>query len=56
MLLIVGLILISLFMALLFLWAFFWAVKSGQYDDTETPSRRMLFEDKTANKNSIKTN
>lgn len=47
MMLIVVLILISLGLALLFLWAFFWAVESGQYDDTETPSRRMLFEDTT---------
>ena len=50
MLLIVGLILISLCLALLFLWAFFWAVKSGQYDDTETPSRRILIENRSANK------
>ena len=56
MLIIVGLILISLILALLFLWAFFWAVKNGQYDDTETPARRMLFEDPGANKNSGKTN
>ncbi len=47
MLLIVGLILISLTLALGFLGAFFWAVKTGQYDDTETPSRRILFDNKT---------
>ncbi len=47
MLLIVGLILISLTLALGFLGAFFWAVKTGQFDDTETPSRRMLFDNKT---------
>ncbi len=28
-----------------FLWAFFWAVRSGQYDDTTTPSLRVLTED-----------
>jgi cbb3-type cytochrome oxidase maturation protein len=28
-----------------FLAAFLWAVKSGQYKDTYTPSVRMLFED-----------
>ena len=44
MLIIVGLILISLLMALGFLSAFIWAINSGQYDDTETPSRRVLFE------------
>ena len=31
-----------------FLFAFLWAVKSGQYDDDYTPSIRMLFEDKDA--------
>ncbi len=28
-----------------FLVAFLWAVKSGQYDDTESPAMRMLFDD-----------
>jgi cbb3-type cytochrome oxidase maturation protein len=28
-----------------FLVAFLWSVKSGQYSDTYTPSVRMLFED-----------
>ena len=32
--------------ALGFLAAFLWAVKSGQYKDTYTPSVRMLFDDK----------
>ena len=36
---------ISLLVALLFLGAFLWSVRSGQYDDTYTPSVRMLFED-----------
>jgi len=39
------LILISLLIALGFLGAFFWAVKSGQYEDDYTPSVRILFED-----------
>ncbi len=39
------LILISLLIALGFLAAFFWAVKSGQYEDDYTPSVRILFED-----------
>ena len=39
------LILISLLLALGFLGAFFWAVKSGQYEDDYTPSVRILFED-----------
>jgi cbb3-type cytochrome oxidase maturation protein len=39
------LILISLIVALGFLVAFIWAVKSGQYDDDYTPSVRILFDD-----------
>lgn len=38
------LILISLSIAILFLVIFYWSIKSGQYDDTYTPSIRMLFE------------
>ena len=26
-------------------WAFIWAVRSGQYDDTQTPAIRMLHDD-----------
>lgn len=36
---------VSLFAALIFLAAFIWAVKSGQFDDNETPSMRILFDD-----------
>lgn len=36
------LILASLVVALLFLAGFIWAVRSGQYEDTLTPSLRML--------------
>lgn len=43
---IVLLIAISLTIALIFLGVFIWSLKSGQYDDTYTPSVRMLFEDK----------
>ena len=35
----------SLFVAIGFLLSFIWAVKNGQYDDTYTPSVRMLFDD-----------
>ena len=42
---IVLLITISLTIALIFLGAFLWALKGGQYDDTYTPSVRMLFDD-----------
>lgn len=36
---------ISISVAVLFFVAFIVAVKSGQYDDSYTPSVRMLFED-----------
>jgi cbb3-type cytochrome oxidase maturation protein len=42
---IVILILASLAMALLFLGAFIWSVRSGQFEDTTTPSMRILSED-----------
>jgi cbb3-type cytochrome oxidase maturation protein len=35
----------AIVMAGAFLVAFIWSVKSGQYEDTYTPSVRMLFED-----------
>jgi cbb3-type cytochrome oxidase maturation protein len=38
----------SLTVAIGFLIAFLWSVKSGQYDDDYTPSVRMLFDDKPA--------
>jgi cbb3-type cytochrome oxidase maturation protein len=43
---IVLLIIISIFIAVGFLIAFFWAIKSGQYDDNYSPSVRMLMDDK----------
>jgi cbb3-type cytochrome oxidase maturation protein len=43
---IILLIAVSVTIAVLFLGIFYWNVKSGQYDDTYTPSVRMLFEDK----------
>ncbi len=39
------LIIISLTMASGFLIAFFWAVRSGQFEDDYTPSVRILFDD-----------
>lgn len=36
---------ISIIVAVIFFIAFILAVKSGQYDDSYTPSVRMLFED-----------
>lgn len=40
------LLIVSLIVAVGFLAAFIWAMRSGQYDDSYTPSIRMLFEDK----------
>jgi cbb3-type cytochrome oxidase maturation protein len=42
------LILASLGVALAFLGCFIWAVKSGQFEDTCTPSMRILGEDQTS--------
>lgn len=41
------LILASLATALLFLGGFIWAVRSGQFDDTFTPSMRVLTDEPT---------
>ena len=54
MLIIVGLILVSVLVAVGFLAAFIWAIKSGQYDDTYSPSVRMLFDDRTKKKSEKK--
>lgn len=43
---IILLISISLAIGVIFLFVFFWNIRSGQYDDTYTPSVRMLFEDR----------
>lgn len=40
----------SFLIALSFLALFLWAVRKGQYEDTYTPSVRMLFEDGTLDK------
>ena len=44
------LIFISLIIAVGFLIIFLWNLKSGQYDDTYSPSVRMLFDDKPKSK------
>ena len=45
---IIVLILASLAVGLTFLLAFIWSVRSGQYEDTLTPSMRILLDDSTA--------
>ena len=44
------LIIISIVIAGAFLAAFIWAVKSGQFEDTHTPSVRILFDNKRKTK------
>ncbi len=46
MLIIILLISISLTIAIAFLIAFIWGMRSGQFDDPYGPSVRMLFDDK----------
>ncbi len=41
----------SLTVAIAFLIAFIWAVKSGQYEDDYTPSVRMLFDNEPTHQN-----
>tara|TARA_R110002096_G_scaffold117210_1_gene253838 strand:- start:1500 stop:1694 length:195 start_codon:yes stop_codon:yes gene_type:complete len=52
------LILVSLLVAIAFLIAFIWSVRSGQYEDDYTPSVRMLFDDQpiTKKENQSKSN
>lgn len=40
------LIAVSIVAAAGFLGAFLWAVRNGQFDDSETPAMRILFDDK----------
>lgn len=35
----------ALFLGGIFLLAFFWAVRRGQFDDLETPAHRILFDE-----------
>jgi cytochrome oxidase maturation protein, cbb3-type len=43
------LVFVAIFMAGGFLVAFIWSVKNGQYEDTYTPSVRILFDDLPVN-------
>lgn len=51
---IVILILASLTVALLFLGGFIWSVRSGQYEDTSTPSMRVLLDEPGQKENARK--
>ena len=50
------LILASLLVALGFLIAFLWAVKSGQFEDKYTPSIRIILDDKNISTEQISNN
>ena len=52
---IIILIIIGVVVAGGFLAAFFWAVRSGQYDDTVSPAVRILYENKKVKKNKKKS-
>lgn len=47
---------VSFIIAIVFLLLFFKSVKSGQYDDTYTPSVRMLFDDELVKDNNQNKN
>ena len=46
-------IVVSLLIALGFLGAFIWAIRTNQYDDDYSPSVRMLFDDQKPNKQNL---
>ncbi|MFT3845260.1 MAG: cbb3-type cytochrome oxidase assembly protein CcoS [Lacibacter sp.] len=48
---IIILLIASVSVAALFLGAFLWSVKSGQYDDQQSPPMRILFDDNFSKEN-----
>lgn len=36
---------LALVLVVIIIWAFFWAVKSGQFDDMEGPAHRVIMEE-----------
>lgn len=49
------LLIASIVVAALFLAAFIWSVRNGQYDDDYSPPRRMLFDDMSKKQNTKTT-
>lgn len=45
---------VSMSIAASFLAAFLWAVKNGQFDDCDTPSQKMLWDDGKISKGPVK--
>ena len=52
---IIILLIASITVAGLFLFAFLWNIKKGQYDDEESPPVRILFDDAPVSQNQNKT-
>jgi cbb3-type cytochrome oxidase maturation protein len=52
---IIILLLASITVAALFLVAFLWSIKKGQFDDEQSPPVRMLFDDAPLSENQNKT-
>jgi len=50
------LLIFSLLLGIGFLLAFFWAHSSGQFEDSETPALRMLFDDVNRKRTARDTN
>ena len=50
---IIILLIASISVASLFLFAFLWSVKSGQFDDEKASAARILFDDKPSDPNNI---
>lgn len=46
---------VSLFVGILFLIAFIWSVKSGQYEDDYSPAHKILFDHSSSSKAESKT-
>ncbi len=53
---VIVLLCVSLVVAIFFLAAYVWGVKSGQFDDDYSPAHRIFFDDKIEPKNKNKTN
>jgi len=53
---IIILVIVGVIVAGVFLLAFIWAVKSGQYDDMYSPSVRILFDDQKESDTEISDN
>lgn len=47
---------VSLAVAVIFLTAFIWSVRNGQYEDNFTPSIRILFDDNIISENESENN